>query len=150
MRSDVTMALRLSGPRGSRLLHGPPAGAVRSVVLAAIVRRQVIDRDAATKLPSAASGLLDGQHHPVDIRGRGGRGAPRTAAHRSTQAISANIAYPAGEVLQVGAYAVIVPQPRWCGGGTNNEINHRSPLPGGNARSVTVVSEPFQADSAAA
>ena len=31
-----------------------------------------------------------------------------------------------------------------------NEINHRSPLPSGNARSVTVVSEPFQADSAAA
>jgi len=28
------------------------------VVLAAIVRRQVIDRDSATKLPSAASGLL--------------------------------------------------------------------------------------------
>jgi len=40
------------------------------VVLAAIVRRQVIDRDAATKLPSAASGLLDGQHHPADIRQR--------------------------------------------------------------------------------
>jgi len=121
------------------------------VVLAAIVR-QVIDRGAATKLPSAASGLLDGQHHPADIRQRRPRrdGAPRTAAHRSTQATSANIAYPAGEVLQVDAYAVIVPQPRWCGGGTINEINHRSPLPGGNARSVTVVSEPFQADSAAA
>lgn len=84
--------------------------------------------------------------------GRGGRGAPRTAAHRFTQATSANIAYLAGEVLQVGAYAVIVPQPRWCGGGTINEINHRRPLPGdsGNARSLTVVSEPFQADSAAA
>jgi len=78
------------------------------VVLAAIVRRQVIDRDAATKLPSAASGLLDGQHHPADIRQRRPRrdGAPRTAAHRSTQATSANIAYAAGEVLQVGPYAV--------------------------------------------
>lgn len=65
--------------------------------------------------------------------GRGGRGAPRTAAHRSTQATSANIAYPAGEVLQVGAYAVIVPQPRWCGGGTINEINHRSTVVGAGA-----------------
>jgi hypothetical protein len=122
------------------------------VVLAAIVRRQVIDRDAATKLPSAASGLFDGQHHPADIRQRRPRrdGAPRTATHRSTQATSANIAYAAGEDLQVGAYAVIVPPPRWRGGGTMNEINHRSPLPSGNARSVTVVSEPFQADSAAA
>ena len=54
------MALRLSGPRGSRLLHGPPAGAVRSVVLAAIVRRQVIDRDAATKLPSPSPGAPEG------------------------------------------------------------------------------------------
>ena len=117
------------------------------MVLAAIVR-QVIDRGAATKLPSAASGLLDGHHHPG--RHPAVKAAPRTAAHRSTQATSANIAYPAGEVLQVDAYAVIVPQPRWCGGGTINEINHRSPLPGGNARAVTVVSEPFQADSAAA
>ena len=106
------------------------------MVLAAIVRRQVIDRGAATKLPSAASGLLDGHHHPADIRQRRPQrdGAPRTAAHRSTQATSANIDYAAGEVLQVGAYAV----------------NHRSPLPGGNARSLTVVTEPFQADSAAA
>jgi hypothetical protein len=61
----------------------------RSAVLAAIVR-QVIDRGAATKLPSAASGLLDGHHHP-------GRhpavkaAARRTATHRSTQATSANI-----------------------------------------------------------
>jgi len=79
----------------------------RSVVLAAIVRRQVIDRDSATKLPSAASGLLTDTLMPP-ASSSGGRGAPRTATHRSTRATSANIAYAEGEVLRVGADAVIV------------------------------------------
>jgi len=77
------------------------------VVLAAIVRRQVIARDSATKLPSAASGLLTDTLMPP-ASSSGGRGAPRTATHRSTQATSANIAYAEGEVLRVGADAVIV------------------------------------------
>jgi hypothetical protein len=68
----------------------------RSVVLDAIVRRQVIDRDSATKLPSAASGLLTDTLIPP-ASSSGGRGAPRTATHRSTQATSANIAYAKGK-----------------------------------------------------
>src|SRR5665811_341550 len=79
----------------------------RSVVLAAIARRQVIDRDSATKLPSAASGLLTDTLMPP-ASSSGGRGAPRTATHRSTRATSANIAYAEGEVLRVGADALIV------------------------------------------
>ena len=109
IRNDITLAGVVWTPWFSFCSTAPrlELHCGRSVVLAAIVRRQVIDRGAATKLPSAASGLLDGHHHP-------GRhpaleaAARRTATHRSTQATSANIAYAAGEVLRVGAYAVIV------------------------------------------
>src|SRR5674476_404742 len=50
-------------------------------------------------------------HRPPSRRrpsSSGGRGAPRTATHRSIQTTSANIAYAEGEVLRVGADAVIV------------------------------------------
>ena len=83
------------------------------MVLAAIVRRQVIDRDVAIKLPFPRAGLLDGQHHPADIRQRSPRREQlHTVPLRPPRPTSPT---PPGEVLLVGAYAVIVPQPRWCG-----------------------------------